>query len=462
MAAAKKPTVDLQEQEKRQRLAQAQQAIAEGRIPFVHPAVTDPRAVGHAMGMAARKGGLPKYQEPVAGGAPPHMPALEQPHQDGMTMEQQAQQTYGADMAASQHQAMQQHAQQPGSIITPGGAPIGPGEMPMSPHMPPGSSGLLPTDLLPQEATVDPAFQRGAGSMMAQSQPHLAMKYGVVRNRRLIPPQAIQQPQQPQTGRPDDFRQHMRRPADQTMQDLQHVAALQQQPQPHPADLIPPSGLPTTDEEAEAQASQGPGAAAARAGQSPAPSVLLDDDEARKANIQKAMKDMDSLDIDVLREEMIKDILKNPGQREEVEKRCKPLDLDELLMKNKVSQRVPVVPKTETSRGFEPTFESMEGTTEMMLKQLLVQESKSVEVTDSYLLDKYAVMTTAAGLIAINGTPVPTMYDEKGDFNDEKFWIKYTWVLKKPIHMLASLGIHYAWFEARVRKLFKVSAVKNG
>lgn len=458
--ADQKKTVDLNEQEKAQRLAQAQQAIAEGRIPFVHPAVTDPRAIGHAMGMASRKRGLPKYQEPVAGGAPPPIPALEHPHQDGMTMAQQAEHTYGADMAASQHQAMQQHAQQGSSIISPDGMPIGGPPAPASINMPPGSGGLLPTDLLPQEATADPTFQRGAGSMIAQSQPHLAMKYGVVRNQRLIPPQMLQSPQM---GAPSDFRQHMRRSTDQTMQDLQQVAALEQQRnQPQPSDLTPPTGLPKTDEEAEAQAAQGPGAAAAQAGKSPAPSVLLDDEEARNANAKQAMQSMESLDIDALREEMIKDILKNPGQREEVEKRCKPLDLDELIMKNKVSQRVPIVPKTETSKGFEPTFESMEGTVEMMLKQMLVEESKSVEVTDTYLLDKYAVMTTAAGLLAINGTPVPSMYDEKGDFDKQMFWKKYTWVLKKPIHMLASLGIHYAWFEARVRRLFKVSAVKNG
>jgi len=462
MAAAKKPTVDLNAQEKAQRLAQAQQAISEGRIPFVHPAVTDPRAIGHAMGMASRKGGgLPKYQEQVAGGAPPHMPALEQPHQDGMTMAQQAESTYGADMAASQRQAMQGHVQQGNSIISPDGMPLGSAPAPTgaNPNMPPGSSGLLPTDLLPQEATADPTYQRGAGSMMAQSQPHLAMKYGVVRNRQLIPPQMLQGPQM---GAPNDFRQHMRRPSEQTAQDLQQVAAMQQQRQPQPAELNPPPGLPRTDEEAEAQAAQGPGGASANVGRSPAPSVLLDDEEAREANSKEAMKSMESLDIDVLREEMIKDILKNPGQREEVEKRCKELDLDELIMKNKVSQRVPIVPKTETSKGFEPTFESMEGTVEMMLKQMLVEESKSVSVTDTYLLDKYAVMTTAAGLLAINGTPVPSMYDEKGDFNKDMFWKKYTWVLKKPIHMLASLGIHYAWFEARVRKLFKVSAVKNG
>ena len=54
------------------------------------------------------------------------------------------------------------------------------------------------------------------------------------------------------------------------------------------------------------------------------------------------------------------------------------------------------------------------------------------------------------------------MYDSKGEFDEKRFWEKFDWMLKRNIHMLASLGIHYAWFEQRVRKLFVADAGKGG
>lgn len=421
-----------------------------GMPAFVQPNAS-PQAVGYAAGVAARRGGgLPKYATPVAGGPTPPIPALEAPHQEGMTMADQAARTRGNDSARHVSAAMASHAgsgivmqdhqeQAPGMVMNPAQLP------------------LLPTDTLPDEALKDPQYHHGAGSRMAQMQPHMAMKYGIVRNGKHMTPQELVSSRQPAP----DFRGRPRRSGAEMAQDLQQVlnaqtggAVAREQASEGPT---PPAGLPRNEAEAEAQAAAGPGGAASRTGSAPMVPILDATSEEAEDRVKKMVQDMDDFDFERLRREMLSDVLKNPGQQQIVEKRCAPLDIGDLIMNNSIRQRVPILPGK-----FEPTFESMQGHVELQLKQLLIKENKSIAVTEAYLMDKYAVMCTTAGVAAINGNPCPPMYDQKGDFNEDLFWEKFRWMLKRNIHMLASLGVHYSWFEARVRKLFVVDEGKGG
>jgi len=428
MATARKGTVDLQKQD----------------APYVDPNL-NPHAVGYAMGAAARHGKPPKTTVPVAGGPPPSMPALEQPHRTGVPMAAQAPATKGPDSVKATAAAMASHVGRGGSIISPGGGPLEPAL---------GQPTLLPQDTLPDEAKKDPHYQQGMGSESAMNQPHMAMKYGVVRGGQYIHPSQLSgaplQPQQQRPGAPDDFRKNLRRPVEQTQRDLQALNQAQQQTQQaaQAEDVQPPAHLPRTDEEADEQAAEGLGGAAAHAG---------DTKESKDARLKQLLANMDDVDFAALQQEMVNDELKNPDQREIVEARLEPLDIDELIMRNQVAQKVPIIPDS-----FEPTFESQAGDVEMALKQLVTQESKSVSVSEGYLFQKYALMSTTAGTKAINNNLLPSMLDQEGNFNEELFWKKYKWMLKKPMHMLASLGIHYSWFEARVRRLFKAVNAKNG
>lgn len=443
--AARKGTVDLNQRAQQQRALQQQGAL---------PGITDPNAAGYAAGLEAKRrgGALPKSTTRPGGGDLPPMPALEHPHQPGMTMAQQA--------AATRRDDAQRHAQTAaatqggsGSIIASDVQQVAPAS---AEHVAsPEDMVLLPGDLLTPEAQKDPMFQAGAGSQVALSQPHMAAKYGVVRNGRKIPPHELVRTSQgtpvgnPHTGsKPQRSKEEMAADMRTAFNAGQAPQAQRGDPDEGPA---PPEGLPLTDDEARAQAADGVGAAASRAGESPAKAMLSE--EAMKAKLNE----LDDMDLDTIRREMIKDILKNPKQKEAVEARCKPLDIDSMIMHNMVHQRVPIIPGR-----FEPTYESMQGDVELALKRMLVSETKSVAVTESYLLDKYAVMTCAAGLYAINGNPLPAMHDAEGNFNEDMYWEKFNWVLKKPIHMIASIGIHYAWFEERCRMLFQVDVGKDG
>lgn len=420
---------------------------------YVDPSLVgmDPRAAAATAAMAARRRPLapplPRYTEPTAGGPPPPIPALDSPHQEGRTMAEQAMRTMGADSARVQATAFGQHAQRPGSILAPGGAPLGSQGGPEPQRL-----AILPTDILPQEAMKDPNYHHGASSQLAVNQPHMAAKYGVVRGGQLLPPQALMAGGagvMQQAPAPNDFRS-MRRPAAEMQADLSALAAAQQRQQPSQAEGV------VEDIDTPLVPPERPGAAAAATtGANP---VVTDADRARMSDeVKRAISQMDDIDFDMLRRKMAEDILKNPEQRRIVEARCIPLKIEDLILSNRVKQRVPIVPGK-----FEPTYESQTSDVEMALKQLISVESDSVRVSEAYLLDKYALMNTTAGVVAINGNLLPPMFDAAGEFSSELFWVKYKWMLKRPMHMLASLGVHYAWFEARVRELFKVEEAKNG
>lgn len=385
-------------------------------------------AAGYAAGATARRGAPPlkKYNEPPAGGQGPAIPALEQPFQPGQTMASQAVGTRVGDHHRQATQAV--------SALS-GADSIVAGEIQTTAPPPGGVASvqdlqLIPTDALPQEATEDPAFRGGAGSMMAMQQPNMAAKYGVVRNGKHIPPEHLVR------GGVASAQQRQRRSPQEIARDLNAVAEAQKkQPpaeKPESFELQAPDHLPRTDEEADAQAKEA-------------------------LNIQEQFDGMDDLDFDALRREMEDNELNSPKQRRAVEARLQPLSIEDLIMKNYVQQRVPIVPG-----AFEPTYRSVTGDIQLHLKKMLTLESEKTKVSDAYLFDKFALMTTTAGLDMINHHHAPTMYDERGNFSEERFWEKYKWVAKKPTHMLASLGTHYSWFEQRVRRLFKVDEGKGG
>ena len=434
-----------------------QNAAQRGNNPvFVDPgvnAVAAMYAASAAQRSAARraavKQALPKYAEPVGGGPGPHIPPLTAPFEQGLTMEQQAERLREAGRQAAMQAFMQEQGQNPQSIVEP--VALSPTMANMGARPRPQQPQLLNDEMLPEEATRDPAFQQGQGSMFAISQPALALRYGVMRKGRRVPPQALL----PSAGPGGQARQL----SPQTLEGLQALEKLQQASR----EKMKIQGMPQTEAEANAQADAGPAGHSAQAGK--LPDGVADTPAAEKpkltaeeeAKVKEAIKNLDSFDYDTLRQIMAEDVINNPGQKKIIEDRCEPMRIEDLVMKNRVSQRVPIVPGK-----FEPTYTSMTGEEDLALKRLVMQESKSVEVTERYLLDKYAFMSITCGLTALNGNPAPSHLNEQGDFDDKKFWLKFHWVMKRPLHMLSAIGINHGWFERRVRAMFVAEKLGNG
>lgn len=433
---ADKPTSDFRPPEHRAGAGPREATTPEQ--PYIDPSVR-PVVSGYVEGMVARaaqrRGGPPKYTAPVGGGPAPPIPRLDAEHEAGKTMASQAERT---NTPPIDHVLMRQ-GQNPQSIVEP---PVAPGlsQQQQPKHISPESIsselGLTAGDLLPPEAQQDPTFRKGAGAMFAASQPHLAAQYGVVRNGHRIPPQQLRTANRPQ-GQPRD----KLRP--ETLQDLQRLEHFM-------ATGGPPSEE-QEDEEAQAQVEQTAAGVSKHAGRVHGGERQLTEEE-----IRERVELMDSFDHDGLRQAMIENILNTPDQRKIVEDRLKPLDIDELVMKNRVKQRVPIIPGK-----FEVTYGSMTGEDDLELKRLIMLQSKAAEVTERYLLDKYAFMAITCGVVAINNNPLPSHLDNENRFDEKLFWEKYDWMMQRPLHMLASIGVHHTFFEMRVRKLFKAELVGN-
>lgn len=309
------------------------------------------------------------------------------------------------------------------------------GPLPAMSRPPPG---LLPSDLLPEEARKDPAFRDGTGAMYAAAQPALAYKYGIMRNKQRIPPQQLGQ-----TPKGLSLR---------TIADLKTLQDLQKNPPPQDARS---HDAAEQDKQVMHEAAAGSAGMAGRLGNSPTDGPQPDPKPSK--TVADVAKNMDDFDFNMLREVMMKDIINNEDQRKIIEERCEPLTIDDLITKGFVSQRVPIIPGK-----FEPTFCSLSGEDDLALKRLVMVESRGLEVSERYLLDKFSLMTLVAGLYALNGNPVPDFHDKDGHFDEDTFWLKFKSITKYPFHMLASIGVNYFWFDIRVRKLFVADNLGNG
>lgn len=418
--------------------------------PFVHPGVPQ-QAVNQAAVFSAaqqeaqrkakqRANALPKADAPRAGGEGPPIPHLAGGNTGpGVTM---------AQAAASERGPRQvQPAGLPGRLPGPGEHLAGPPEAHTGFVQPAGAGqavfganqappspaqlGLRPTDELPAEATNDPNFRQGTGSMFAVSQPELAMRYGIVRGGQHITPQQLQNPvdaAQPRTLSPK------------SVQDLEELQRLQERQQ---QDAVAVTGGPGS----------GPTEMGAAAGGVGTPQLTDEDRE----DIKQSLDSLDEFDFDAYRQSLMKDVLNNNEQRTIIEARLEEMDVGDLITQGYLIQKVPIIPDK-----FWVEFKVLEGETDLALKRIIMEDSLSVDVSDRYYLDKFGLMSLAAVIHKVNDKPYSGYMDAEGNFDDALFREKFKRVLKLPMPMLASLGANAMWFDVRVRKLFVAEKLGNG
>lgn len=378
--------------------------------PYVDPGITDPAALAYKRRLDERR-----YKTPVGGGPTPPIPRLDADAASGLTMSDQAMAArHRAEVATAPPDSMFQE----------------PTSHPSYSKAPPS---ILPQDLLPEAATKDPEFREGAGSRYASSQPHLAYKYGVIRNGQHLMSQQLQ------TGKPGLSEKTVE--GLRAIQDLNEKRAQAESP----------------DARIEADAAAGPAGSAARFGNSPGEDGKRPLSEDEREKVSKAVDKLDDFDFNTFREMMMKDLINNEDQRKLVEARIEPLDVTDLIVRGFVTQIVPIIPGK-----YEPEFQSMAGDDDLALKRLVMNEARGIDVNSRYLLDKYSLMSVALGLRSLNKVALPDYRDKEGNFDDDMFWKKFNKVVRFPFHMLSSLGVHYFWFDVRVRKLFVAEKLGNG
>lgn len=371
------------------------------RLPNEAAAVS-PVGVAYQRALEARR------NKPEIGGGPsPPIPRLDQdPDPRGLPMSAQARQP---------------------SIVQPQNMP---GAVPM----PAGNfAGLTSNDMLPPEARQDPEYMPGMGSDLAVNSPRLAYKYGVIRKGQKIPPQMLQQPAQPQMHGGVGAIRPGGKTTQRDVEGLEELAKLQKKVDDHVSE----------DAKAEKESKEGLGGSAARLADEPKESVTP--------------KMVDDLDFDTFRQLITKDILNNPEQKEIIEGRVQPMDITDLIVDGYVRQIVPIIPGK-----FEPEYQSITGEDQIGIKRMIMMEAKSLDVPEGYLMDKNSIMSIAAGLYAVNRRVLPTHRDKEGHFDEKLFIEKFNLIVRYPMHMLASLGLNFFWFDARVRKMFMAERLGNG
>lgn len=393
------------------------------------PQAVNPAAASYAAGIEARRKSakLPKVtaDEPV-GGPPVAIPRLDSfdSSMSGLTMHQ---------VAMAQKQAEQGGA---GHIVRPAPSIV----EPVTVGTPASMMAIRPGDMLPPEAQQDPQFIHGHGAMYASNQPAMAMKYGVIRNGQRVAAQELRNPVR---------RENVIRPETRAgVQQLTEAMAAAT-----PAASVAPD-LEKLGQEAPGREAAENAASIGSLADERSPEPVSEEE---REKVKRIVAEMDEFDFNAFREITLKDILNNSEQRDIIEKRLKPLDIGDLIINGFVEQAVPILPDK-----FFPTFRSMTGEEDLVLKRLIMEESRSVTGIDRYLLDKHAFMTTVLGVVKINGNPLPSHQNERGEFDEKKFWTKFNKMVKLPFHMLTSLGVNYYWFDLRVRRLFRAETLGNG
>jgi hypothetical protein len=176
--------------------------------------------------------------------------------------------------------------------------------------------------------------------------------------------------------------------------------------------------------------------------------------EAQKKSEEERSEFFDNFDFAGLQGEAER-ILNNKKRRKEIESRCSPMKLEDLIMKDEVQQTVPVIPGQ-----FEIVFRSLTPEESLFVKQILAKDNST---SDAYSLEKYSLCLLTCSLMSINGKEFIDHRGSKDNSPDEAlFQKKLKEVTKKSMYVIADLGIQYSWFDIRVRRLLAPEALGNG
>jgi hypothetical protein len=148
-------------------------------------------------------------------------------------------------------------------------------------------------------------------------------------------------------------------------------------------------------------------------------------------------------------------VLNNKKRRQEIEGRCAPMNLEDLILKDEVTQLVPVVPDK-----FEVTYRSMTPEENLYIKRYIAKNDQGQ--SDQYVMEKFGILQLVCSVVAINGRAMPEFRKGSGEVDDKAFDAKLAMLLKKSGYVIADLGINYYWFDIRVRKLLNPDALGNG
>lgn len=278
---------------------------------------------------------------------------------------------------------------------------------------------LGPQDVLPKEAKLDKRYDANKPAFAMSQDPGLAADFGVIRNgQRILPSGAVSA-----------------------------VAA----PAPVPAAPPPPPPAPKPVEAA-------PKPSIIQEAPKEEPAVKEEDEEPDDGyGYDPAPPMAGTTDLAQIREAVISQMLSSHEQRKIVESRLKgEITITDMLRGTPFRQTAVIIPER-----FEVTFESLDYTTESLLKQMIAEEAEG-PILNEYLLDKYVLLGVAASVYAINGELLPSYRNEKGELSTVLLRKKLNWFLNRPTPLISVLSIQFSWFHERCMRVLQAVNLKNG
>ena len=147
-------------------------------------------------------------------------------------------------------------------------------------------------------------------------------------------------------------------------------------------------------------------------------------------------------------------ILSNQKRRKEIEARCEPMPIEDLILRGEVRQIIPVIPDK-----FVIELRSTLPEESLFVKRRIA-EGKAV--SDQHTLERYGLLQLCCSLVQINGEKFPNHLDENQSPDEALFNKKYAKMMKLSGYVINDLMVNLAWFDIRVRKLFNTEAMGNG
>lgn len=153
----------------------------------------------------------------------------------------------------------------------------------------------------------------------------------------------------------------------------------------------------------------------------------------------------------------IRSSLMSQKRRDEIEKRLKPLDIGDMVMKRELTQTIPIIPgKLEITLR---TFTQKENL--WILKYIFDFPGSAL-----YIQELINTCRLVCGLVAVNGSYFPDHRKDAGQSGEtiikEDFEKKFSHVASFPVQLVADFSVQSIWFQDRIDKLFTVDALKNG
>jgi hypothetical protein len=146
-------------------------------------------------------------------------------------------------------------------------------------------------------------------------------------------------------------------------------------------------------------------------------------------------------------------------RRKEIETRCSKIDLSDMLLRQRVEQKIPIIPGK-----FEITVRDTTGIEDTFIKQQLAKEYYDrTEISASYAASKLARFRLAFCLLAINNKQLTDICVENEPATEQEikaFKEKVQFVSKYPDDLIQDLDIQIVWFKDRIR-LISMSDIQN-